>query len=337
MNASDNLMRWDRLARGHYEVWYLTLNDRAARAGFWIRYTIESPLEGHGEPYAQLWFAAFYRDEPGKSFGINRRFAVSELIAAHDPFELRIGDAALRHDGAAGALAGGGHDVRWELGWPPAPRSHRLLPDLVYQTSFADTQVLTPSLGVPVRGTVEVDGRRHDLDGETLAQSHLWGRRHAYAWAWGRCTSFDGHAAAALETLTVQLERRGVVLPPVTLLALYLDGARLVFTGFRDMILTRGRFATARYSFTAQGLHTRLEGDFTCRPDDLLLTEYTDPDGAPIWCANTEIADLSLRVFRRRLFGPWEAPLTLHATATAHFEVASRTPDGAVATRHTAI
>ena len=55
-SAEANRMRW-AFQRGHYEVWYATLSHLASRTGFWIRYTLEAPEEGHGEPYAQLWFA----------------------------------------------------------------------------------------------------------------------------------------------------------------------------------------------------------------------------------------------------------------------------------------
>src|SRR5215217_7405246 len=58
-NYSDNLCRWDRRSKGHYEVWFLTLNHRASQLGFWFRYTVESP--SGLDPRAALWAALFNR------------------------------------------------------------------------------------------------------------------------------------------------------------------------------------------------------------------------------------------------------------------------------------
>src|SRR5262245_49814751 len=102
--ARDNVRRWDGARAGHYEVWYLTASHRASRTGFWIRYTLEAPLPGHGEPYGQLWFACFDGDDPSRSFAINRRLPIAEHRAQAEPFTVHMGAARLGHDGMHGAL-----------------------------------------------------------------------------------------------------------------------------------------------------------------------------------------------------------------------------------------
>jgi hypothetical protein len=191
--APDNVRVWDGTARGHYEVWYLTCNHLASRTGYWIRYTLESPLAGHGEPYAQLWFAAFDHAAPARTFALNQRHPIAALRATATPFSLAIGDhARLTHGSARGHIAGHGHEARWDLRWLPAPRTHHQLPALIYRTTFADTKVLTPNLDVPIRGMLTVDGRTLEFDGDPGGQTHLWGRKHAHSWAWGHCNAFAG-------------------------------------------------------------------------------------------------------------------------------------------------
>ncbi|HSE96935.1 MAG TPA: hypothetical protein VLD57_01610, partial [Blastocatellia bacterium] len=72
-NLSDNLCRWDGRSSGHFEVWFLTLNHRAERKGFWLRYTLESPratgrlLRQSGsllQSSAGLWAAVFDASSP---------------------------------------------------------------------------------------------------------------------------------------------------------------------------------------------------------------------------------------------------------------------------------
>jgi hypothetical protein len=334
---ADNQMVWDGSSPGHYEVWYLTLNHRPSKTGFWIRYTLESPKQGHGEAYAQLWFAAFFADDPRKNFALNRRIPMRELHAAGQPFAIEMGGARLVHDGCSGTIEGMGHSASWDLRWLPAARTHKWLPEAIYRTSFADTRVLSPNQDVPVRGTITVDGTTLELDGEPGGQTHIWGRKHAHEWAWGHCNAFDARRGVSLETLSARLKRRGVVLPTLTILTLYLDGEELRFTDFHDTILARGKFGTARYRFSAQGLYARVAGEYTCRPEDMILAEYSDPDGEPSWCANTEVADLRVQVWRRSLFGAWRRGESLTASGTGHFEVAGRTRDPAIPTRHETI
>src|SRR5262249_35875483 len=76
-NYADNLCRWNRRSANHYEVWFLTLNQRASRRGFWFRYCLESPV--NGEPRVGLWAAAFDRDDAKANLGIKREYAVDQF------------------------------------------------------------------------------------------------------------------------------------------------------------------------------------------------------------------------------------------------------------------
>src|SRR5581483_5190236 len=164
-----NQMRW-RHQPGHYEVWYATFSHFPSKTGFWIRYTMESPKEGHGAPYAQLWFARFDRNDPEKTFGINQKFPLDQM-KVQAPFRVQIGDSELRHDGMRGRLGG----AEWDLKWQPSEHLHRHLPDLAYRGRWADTQVLSPNLNVAAHGLVTVEGERYELKGAPLGQTHLWG------------------------------------------------------------------------------------------------------------------------------------------------------------------
>jgi hypothetical protein len=334
----DNRCVWDGARRGHYEVWYLTCNHLASGAGLWIRYTLEAPGEGIGRPYAVLWFALFDPRDPARGFAIHQRFPIDRLSRRDDPFAIGVGDSLLEHDRDRGALAGDGHTARWDVSWLPQPRTLRQLPDLIYRTSFADTRVLSPNVDVPLRGTVSVDGRELVFDGDPGGQTHLWGRKHAHAWAWAHCNAFQGRRGVVLEALSARLKRRGLVLPPLTVVTLWLDGEELRLNGLHHAIRSHGRFGTARYAFDARGREARLEGELTCRPEDMVLAPYEDPDGEPAFCANSCVADLRMTVWRRSgWLGRWREQATLTADKTAHFEVAGRQPEPAIRRRHVAL
>lgn len=329
---ADNRRRWDGRP-GHYEVWYLTLNHRPSRTGAWLRYTMEAPVAG--EARAALWFAHFDSRDPDRTFAIHRHFPIADLVAQDHPFALALPGALLAHDRARGALIGGGHSASWELGWPPAARTHRHLPRPFYAASLGGTAVLSPNPSVPLSGWIEADGQRFDLVREPGGQTHLWGRRHAHAWAWGRSNGFDGRPDVRFETLTARVVRGGRVLPAMTALALHIGDEALRWTRLRDLAFTRGEYGTGFYRFSAVGPRCRIEGEFSCHPRDMVSAEYRDPGGDAVHCANTEIADLRLTLFRRiGPLGRWREAARLHAPRAGHFEVAGRERDPAIGKAH---
>lgn len=338
----DNHMAWGG-GPGHYEVWYVTLTHRKSRTGFWIRYTLEAPDPAVGGPYAQLWFARGDYADPSRTFGINRRLPIDLLRAERDPFSLRIGTAMLDRSSLSGSLRGLGHDVSWDLRYLPALRTHRHLPGFAYARggSLVDTVVFSPNVSVPLRGTITVDGEVYEFDGDPGGQTHLWGRKHAYAWAWAHCNAFEsgeGHGSAVLEALTVQLRRGPLVLPPMTVLSVYPDGLpgeELAFKEPWQIPLSRSSYRTGHYHMVATGARQKVEATLTCRPEDMVRTEYLDPDGEPAFCHNTVVSSCELKLWRRRRPGlPWELWRELSTKSGAHWEWGGRAGDSQVQRRH---
>ena len=331
-------MVWDQNKRGHYEVWYCTFNHRASRTGYWIRYTLESPVEKAGPAYCQLWFAFFDANNPRRNFAINKRFPIDQLRADNAPFAIEIGDARLEHGKLSGSLANDQHTVSWDLNFDPATFAHFHLPDIVYRKQFADTKVISPNLMVNYQGKIEIDGETYTFEGDPGCQTHVWGRKHAHAWAWGHCNAFREDPTAALEILSVKLKRGPIVTPTMTLLSLYLGSDVYNFRDFYMLPLTRGNWETGLYHFGARGKSVKIEGEFRCRPEDLVRTPYEDPDGEPSFCHNSEVADMTVTVWNRRSpLVSFRQHARLTARGTGHFEYASRSPDGRVEAQHQSI
>ena len=319
MQEADNVRRWDDAAHA-YEVWYVTWNDPRTGAGYWLRYITEP---GRGE----LWFARFDPARPARTFGIHKRFPRVESTV--DPFGLDIGGAHLGHDRARGQLAGGGHDVRWDLRWDPAHRGLGVYPDLAYRYSIGPTQFKTPNPRVALTGSLVVDGETLVQDGAFAGQSHVWGKKHAFAWSWAHCAELAGADGAMFEFIGARIQRRGVTLPPLAMLVLDLDGERIGLNQFRHLVRNRASWRTGHVTFSAWSPRVSVEGELTCAPDALVLAPYEDPDGTDVYCANTEIGDARLVVKR---FG--RPPRVLESHGRCHFETGGRTRDPAVACEH---
>ena len=330
MSEADNHRRWAADARGCYEVWYTTWNHPQTNQGFWLRYITENPVDG--EARGELWFARFDPARPEKTFGIHKRFA--DVRSSENPFRLAIGGAELAHDHAVGALAGDGHDVRWDLRWEPAATTMRLLPNVMYaRGGLGETTVHSPNPRVPLSGRLVIDGEELAFDRAIAGQTHLWGKKHAYSWTWGRCAEFEGAPGALLEVLGVRLSRRGLMLPPMTLVVLDLDDERYRFNQFRHVLKNRGTWRAGRTTFEAWSPTVRVEGELTCSPDQMVQAPYLDPDGTEVFCCNTEIGDARVTVYKRSGLG-WKEHRRLDGRGRAHFESGGRTLDPEVTRPH---
>jgi hypothetical protein len=315
---------------GTYEVWYLTWNDPRTDEGYWLRYLSEAPVTGPAR--GELWFARFDPRNAARTFGFHKHFGPPD--DREHPFALTIGGAQLGHDHAIGELAGGGHRVHWELRWEPANREIRQLPELTY-TKYGNlgvTSFLSPSPRVPLSGSLVVDGETINFDRVVAGQTHVWGKRHATSWAWGRCGEFAGAPGAVLELVGAR-QHRGVQLPTMLFLSLDLDGERHRMNQFRHQFRNRASWGGTRFEFAAWSPTVRIEGEMTCTPDQMVLAPYLDPDGTEVFCANTEIGDALVRVYRRSGLA-WREQRVLVGTRRAHFEIGGRTRDPAVTREH---
>ncbi|MDQ3341132.1 MAG: hypothetical protein M4D80_38755 [Myxococcota bacterium] len=329
MSEADNHRRWAADAQGVYEVWYTTWNDPKTDQGFWLRYITENPVDG--PPRGELWFARFDPRDPSKTFGIHKRF--SDVHEMREPWTLVVGGSLLGHDHANGKVDGDGHSISWELHWDPAPEALRWFPDVFYSRPIAETTVHSPNPRVRLSGTLVVDGEEITFDRAIAGQTHLWGKKHAYSWTWGRCADFTGAPDAALELLGARLQRRGIMLPPIMLVMLDLEGTRYRFNQFRHLVMNRGTWRTGRTTFEAWSPLVKIEGELTCAPDDMVNAPYLDPDGTEVFCCNTEIGDARVTVYKRSGLG-WKEFRRLEGRRRAHFEIGGRTRDPEVTRPH---
>jgi hypothetical protein len=327
--VSENRMRW-QFTPGHYEVWYATLSQRESGAGFWIRHTLQAPTEGHGVPTARVWFAYF--DPAGqKTFAINRRFDIGKLRHQLEPFSLHVGDSELRSDGMRGALEGAGRKVEWDLRWTPASDTARILPRASYLGGLTETKLLSPNLDVRASGHITVDGERLVLKDDPLGQSHVWGRKHAYQWAWAHVQ----HRECTVEALRVRLRRGHFLSPPLTFLLVKLGDRMIEFRELWQLPLVRGEHAVGHFAIEATNLDWRIRVEIDAAPEALLMAEYVDPDGDAAYCHHTDCARAAVRIERRA--GLRFVPHLSFDMSLAHVEWGARAGDPRVRLRHQAL
>lgn len=332
-NASDNRCRWDGTSAPHYEAWFLTLNHRASQRGFWFRYVVELPgdPEHDSPPRAALWAAAFNRRFPDQNIGLKREYPFDQFVVdAREDWTLRIGDGLFTSCSAAGRANDSGHRIEWDLSYVPCETTYHHLSRAMLRLARPSSYVCSPNLDTKFSGRIVVDGEDVILDQEPGCQSHLWGRKHVDDWVWVHSNAFDKHPGTVFEGLAAKPRRGGHTLPPVQSLYLRHRGEEHRFVRLRLAEQWQRKMGMGYWSFSAMNTRLYIEGTAQCRLRDMLQAEYTDPDGERLYCINSEVANLRIRLFRRVHGVRWRHLETIKSYATAHLEHASRVIDPGV-------
>lgn len=330
-NHIDNHCRWDGRSAPHYEVWFLTLNQCAAQRGFWFRYIIESPSAPEQSPSAALWGACFDRKQPDGNFGIKRECAIEEFAFGNtDGFTLKIADGSFAPERACGRVYSDAHSIEWDLTFTPNEKTHHHITRAVATLARPSSFVCSPNLDIRFNGHIIVDGRRLVIEEEPGCQSHLWGRKHVDEWVWVHSNAFESDAGTVFEGLAARPRRAGLTFPPIASLFLRHRGEEHRFFRMRLKDQWQRKLGIGYWSFSAMNSKLYIEGVAQCRLRDMLQAEYSDPDSERLYCINSEVANLKIRLFRRVRGLRWRHVETIQARATAHLEHASRVADSQV-------
>jgi hypothetical protein len=327
-DGTENRMRWDRRSTGFMEVWYATLNHRASGSGIWLRYTLTAPEPRVGPAYCELWGFVFGRDGV-PSFAAKERFSIDRLGSTNgrdDGALVRIADAWLSENHLEGELSRDGHALAWSLDFEPADRCYQHLPARIRKRAEKRVStVCSPNLSVPFTGAVKVDGELLELDGEPGCQSHRWGAAHSHSWAWAHCSDFAEGGDMVFEGVVARASLGPVPVPTTTFLYLRYDGEDIELNDLKSALRAKSTYEMPMWSFSAQNDEWKIAGAARMSPDRLLQLRYEDPDGSERYCANSEIADLAIEVYRRSASG-WVTAGSLTALRTAHLEFGRREP-----------
>ena len=325
-DGTENRMRWDRSRNSFIEVWYATVNHSQTGGGLWLRYTLTIPK--NGDAYCELW-GFFFDPAGGSSFAGKQRFSIDRLGAPNgrdDGALVRIGDAWLSETHLEGGISSKDRRMEWSLDIEPAARCFQHIPaPLRRRVEQRVSTLCSPNLAVPFNGTVKLDDLVLEFDGAMGQQSHRWGRRHAASWAWAHCGDFQSEAAAVFEGVAARSNLGPFPIPTTTLLYLSYEGEDLCFNELSSALRARGRYEMPTWAFTASNETWRIVGAARGLPRRMMQVTYTDPDGSNRYCANSEIADLDIEVFRRTDRG-WRHIDSLVAMRNAHLEFGRKEP-----------
>jgi hypothetical protein len=219
-----------------------------------------------------------------------------------------------------------GGELRWSLSFEPSPRTFwHLPPQLRHRMEKRVSTVCSPNLAVPFTGEVIVNGHTLEFDGEPGCQSHRWGRKHSETWTWAHCAEFEEEPDAIFEGIAAKANLGPLPGPTVTYVYLRYQGQDLVFNDMRSSFTARSRYGLPRWAFSATNDEWKIAGAARARTDRMVQVQYMDPDGSARHCANSEVSDLGIEIYRRDA-GGWRHEGSLTTLGRAHLEFGRRLP-----------
>ena len=332
MSRNPNVLRWDGKP-GHYEVYYLTLTDRGSGVGLWIRYTMLAPAREAGQSAScALWFVAV---DPGaggseavSAIARKATFVIDRMSAQADPFELRIADAVLSDERAAGGF----QDVAWDLRWTPSDRRYQHVHPMLGRLGVATTVLVLPHADLSIDGRVELAGRRLEVADARGGQAHMWGSKHAGTWVWAHCNDLrtlagDAAEGAFVDAVSAFAPRFGRHVGATTPAVARIDDRDFRSVSLPRILANHSTFALTGWRFEASERARKLVCEIDADREQLVGVTYRDPDGELAYCYNSETASMRVHLYERaHQVGGWAHRETLVSPGRAHFEYGTRDP-----------
>jgi hypothetical protein len=103
------------------------------------------------------------------------------------------------------------------------------------------------------------------------------------------------------------------------------DGRDMEFNSLKQCLRAKSRYEMPTWAFTASGDEFKIVGAARALPERMVQVSYDDPDGSQRYCANSEIADMGIELFRSEK-GKWRHIDSLTCLRTAHLEFGRREP-----------
>ncbi|MGI5380872.1 hypothetical protein ACQEV2_43545 [Streptomyces sp. CA-251387] len=306
--------RWDGKP-GRTEVWYTTLTDPATGNGVWLHHEVVAPADGSGA-YAHGWVAVFPKDGPAE----HARFGPVPWM--HHP----QGYATEGILAQPGRLAGSAGPFTWSLTETPCSGPLHTFPRWSWRRPWLPASHMLPAARCRYDGTVRYGDNELRLDGAVGASARIYGHGNARRWAWLHADLGGGDV---LEIVAAVSMRRGLDrLPPLVFLRLLRNGrawprrAERTAVGWAGLGRFRADIGLPKWRVAGRVGRRRIQVTVTQPRQRTLALDYTDPDGSPAVCRNSETADATITL--ERWWGTWRQEATWQLSGTAHAEVGDR-------------
>ncbi len=304
--------RW-RGQPGRLEVWYTTLTDPATGTGVWIHHELVAPSDG-SQPYGHGWAAVFPPDQ-APSFA---RFGPASWQDPSPGVAFAAGPVmatAKRLTGVTNEPA----SLSWDLDQRGGGDPLFTFPEWAWKRELLPAAHMVPAPAAWFTGMIRWGDSELALRDAPGASARIYGHGNARRWAWLHADLGGGDVCEVVAAVSTRPLLRA--LAPLPFLRLRVGGHDWP-TG--DPLLAalrlRARIDLPMWTVTGRHRDRRIRIEVTQPAEATLSVDYTNPDGSPTVCRNTERATAAITL-DRRIRGAWISEGNWRLDGTAHAEV----------------
>ncbi|MBI6546887.1 MAG: hypothetical protein HY692_08840, partial [Cyanobacteria bacterium NC_groundwater_1444_Ag_S-0.65um_54_12] len=292
--------------RPFYEVWFGKLNVSVTQA-FWFRYTLLDGAIQEAATWA-IWFET-ESDTSSKIIAGKNRYELKALalpsklpspLASENleetqepPPQFLLGPNRLGKAYATGRAQA----LEWDLTFRDSGRRFCHVPWAVKMLRLAKAHYTTPFADLRFRGTIRVGNRTVTVTEAPGMIGHICGTRQGHSWAWAHCNTFEAAPNVVFEGLSARIILAGKPTMPLSSFVLWVEHRCYRFCSSIKLAMARSTFGAGRWVFAVKARGVSLAGEVIAPADDqLAIVEYTDTDASRLWCRNSKLASVRLKL-----------------------------------------
>lgn len=301
----------------HVESYFMKLNEPGGRRALWLKATI---LASRSKPAAaEGWAIAF--DREAGHVAAKEVVPFGEARFGREGLDVRVGEVEIRPGFTRGVLDARGRRIEWQLEFDTDVPALAPLPlPSMYEGKFPSSKFVSPYPDTRYSGFYRVDGRETRVKGWRGMQGHNWGLRHAELYGWGHVNQWDNDEPVMFEGVTARVKMGPVLVPPLTIVCVWHQGARYEFNDIKTLLSSSGSIGLRVWRFEARSARAQVRGELSATTEDMVGLYYENPNGDMTYCLNSKIARAWLRLDTDS--GP---PLELTSRAAA-LEIGTKNP-----------
>jgi hypothetical protein len=306
------------------EVWYLKLTDPKTQCAFWLRFSLLSSQNGF-KRVAETWAISFQRTSARdvKKMALKQTFDL-DAFQMDDPSSIKIGECFFDQNRTRGSIQSKGNSIQWDLTLLAGrPSSFNMVPESLTKLGLARYSAGTLCEELLITGTTQVNGETTHWKQAPGMSGHFRGAKSGHSWVWGQCNTFQDDQGRIVpfifEGITVKTQFGPISSPKVSSFYFHYQNEDYFFNTLRDAFYLKSNHTLNEWKFQADRNDLSFRGQVRAEHKDFAGLTFEDTNGSYLYCANSELSDMKVLVYRR---GKLESTFT--ATSSAGFEVVDR-------------
>jgi hypothetical protein len=305
------------------EVWYLKLTDPSTQSAFWIRFTLLSSQNGFRR-VAETWAIAFQRTSARdvKKTALKQTYDLDAF--QFEDSGIKIGDCYFDQNRTRGSIQSKGNSIQWDLTFlSERPTSFNMVPESLSKIGFTRYSANTLCEDLLISGTTQINGETTQWKQAPGMSGHFRGAKSGNSWVWGHCNTFQNDQGQIVpfifEGITAKVKMGPFSIPKLSSFYFHYQNEDYFFNTVRDALYLKSNHSLNEWNFQADRNELSFRGHVRAEHKDFAGLTFEDTNGSYLYCANSELSDMKVHVYRR---GKLESTFT--ATSSAGFEIVSR-------------